>query len=177
MADLHWLCPHRLPGTVHRRRADSLPDGACVVSTRGPEGRGSARPVGALVAHLVQERGVIETLRDKEIPPGGDYEELKPFLAARIPDAGPNLVDHAVPLVVACGVAIAVAMSFGVAEFQQAQTQVKLAGELVGREGRSPNPEIREGDQELAADQGVEGSAGIPGYGELRETAYGPRLL
>ena len=95
-----------------------------------------------MVAHLVQERGVIETLRDKEIPPGGDYEELKPFLAARIPDAGPNLVDHAVPLVVACGVAIAVAMSFGVAEFQQAQTQVKLAGELVGREGRSPNPEI-----------------------------------
>lgn len=33
-------------------------------------------------------------------------------------------------------------MSFGVARFQLAQQTVKLVGEIVGREWRSPNPEI-----------------------------------
>ena len=33
-------------------------------------------------------------------------------------------------------------LSFGISKFQLCQTQVKLVGELVGREGRSPNPEL-----------------------------------
>ena len=33
-------------------------------------------------------------------------------------------------------------MSFGIAKFQLAQEKVKLVGEIVGREGRSPNPAI-----------------------------------
>ena len=49
---------------------------------------------------------------------------------------------HAVPLVAAFDTAVAFALSFGIAKFQLAQVKVKLVGEYVGREGRTPNPEI-----------------------------------
>ena len=91
---------------------------------------------------MVQDRSVIERLQAEEIPPDAYYEELDAALKAKFPHADPDLVDHAVQLAAAFDVATVFAMSFGVAKFQLAQARVKLVGELVGREGRSPNPEV-----------------------------------
>ena len=63
-------------------------------------------------------------------------------MAVTFPGATPELLDHVVPLVAAFGTASAFAMSLGVAKFQLAQAEVKLVGEIVGREGCSPNPEL-----------------------------------
>ena len=46
------------------------------------------------------------------------------------------------PMVEAFDAAKGFAMSFGISKFQLAQPSVKLVGEIVGRNGRSPNPEI-----------------------------------
>ena len=45
-------------------------------------------------------------------------------------------------MVSAFDTATAFALNFGIAKFQLAQEKVKLVGEIVGREGRSPNPAI-----------------------------------
>ena len=92
-----------------------------------------------LVAHLVQDREVIDRLQEEDLPPDEYYEELEPLLQRKFPGADPDLVAHAVQLAAAFDVATVFAMSFGVAKFQLAQTKVKLVGEIVGREGRSPN--------------------------------------
>ena len=42
-----------------------------------------------LVAHLVQDRGVIERLQADEIPPDAYYDELDPVLRAMFPNADP----------------------------------------------------------------------------------------
>ena len=55
-----------------------------------------------------------------------------------------ELVDHAVALVAAFDTASAFALSFGIKKFQLAQKEVKLVGELVGTEGRRPNPVLCE---------------------------------
>ena len=47
-------------------------------------------------------------------------------------------------LCAAFDVAGAFALSFGISKFQLAQAVVELVGEYVGREGRSPNPELVE---------------------------------
>ena len=60
----------------------------------------------------------------------------------RFAGADPDLVEHVVLLVEAFDTATAFALSFGIAKFQLAQCRVKLVGEIVGREGRSPNPAI-----------------------------------
>ena len=95
-----------------------------------------------LVAHLVQDREVIDRLQSEDLPPDEYYAELEPLLQRKFPGADPELVAHAVQLVAAFDVATVFAMSFGVAKFQLAQTKVKLVGEIVGREGRSPNPDV-----------------------------------
>ena len=64
------------------------------------------------------------------------------MLPEKFPGADPELIEHVVPLVAAFDVATCFALSFGIAKFQIAQNRVKLVGEYVGREGRSPNPEI-----------------------------------
>ena len=51
-------------------------------------------------------------------------------------------VEHVVALKGAFDTATAFSMSFGINKFQLAQKEVKLVGELVGREGRKPNPEL-----------------------------------
>ena len=61
------------------------------------------------------------------------------------PEADPALVEHAVPLVAAFDTGTAFALSFGIAKFQLAQSQVKLVGEIVGRDGRSPRTRISSG--------------------------------
>ena len=45
-------------------------------------------------------------------------------------------------LCIAFDTATAFAMSFGIAKFALAQHEAKLVGEIVGRNGRSPNPAI-----------------------------------
>ena len=60
----------------------------------------------------------------------------------KFPKADPSLLEHLVPLVSAFDTATAFALSFGIAKFQLVQEKVKLVGEIVGRERRSPNPAI-----------------------------------
>ena len=54
--------------------------------------------------------------------------------------ADPTLVEHVVALCAAFDTATMFALSFGIAKFQLAQTEVRLVGEYVGRDGRRPNP-------------------------------------
>ena len=98
------------------------------------------RPEG--VYHLVQDRPVIEKILEEELPPDEYYEALGRWLVANFLKADPSLLEHFVPLVAASDTATAFALSFGIAKFQLAQDKVKLVGEIVGREGRSPNPAI-----------------------------------
>ena len=112
----------------------------------GEEGR--ADPIvgpaisGNQVYHLVQNRDVIDDIFEEQLPPDEYYDALLIVLAETFPKADPDLLIHLVPVVAAFDTATAFAMSFGIAKFQLAQRQVKLVGEIVGREGRSPNPAI-----------------------------------
>ena len=92
--------------------------------------------------HLVHDEPLIQRNHDEEFPPDEYYIRLRDVLAVKFPGATPELLDHTVPLVVAFGMASAFAMGVGVAKFQLAQAEVKLVGEIVGREGCSPNPEL-----------------------------------
>ena len=105
---------------------------------------GDAQPLkyGDHFYHLVQDKELIESIHEAELPPDEYYEELGKLMRKWFPEADPTLVDHAVPLVAAFDTGTAFALSFGIAKFQLAQSQVKLVGEIVGREGRSPNPDI-----------------------------------
>ena len=91
---------------------------------------------------LVQNCREVAEILELEIPPECYYEELHTILAAKFKGADPDLVEHAVSLIHAFDTATAFALSFGIAKFQLAQWKVKLVGEIVGREGRSPNPAI-----------------------------------
>ena len=97
---------------------------------------------GNAVYHLVQDRGVIESLFSEELPPDEYYDKLRDELTSLYPLADSELLDHLVPVINAFDTATAFAMSFGIAKFQLAQRNVKLVGEIVGRDGRSPNPAI-----------------------------------
>ena len=77
-----------------------------------------------------------------EFPPDEYYDALGPKFQEKSPNADPDLVEHVVPLVAALDIASAFALSFGIEKFQLAQAKVKLVGEIVGREGRSPNPDL-----------------------------------
>ena len=60
----------------------------------------------------------------------------------RFPEADVDLIEHVVSLTAAFDTASAFAISFGINKFQLAQAWVKLVGEIVGRMGRKPNPEL-----------------------------------
>ena len=94
------------------------------------------------MCHLVQDKEELDRIFAEELPPDEYYNQLGAVLQKKFPNADPALLEHAVPLVAAFNTAVAFALSFGIAKFQLAQTKVKLVGEYVGREGRSPNPEI-----------------------------------
>ena len=94
------------------------------------------------IYHLVQDRPVVEGIMSKELPPDEYYVKLGAWLVREFPLADPELIEHAVPLVAAFDTATASAVSFGIAKFQLAQPKVKLVGEIVGRQGRSPDPAI-----------------------------------
>ena len=76
------------------------------------------------------------------LPPEAYYDRLGTILMERFPGADPDLVDHVVSLAAAFDTAAAFAISFGINKFQLAQAWVKLVGEIVGRDGRKPNPEL-----------------------------------
>jgi hypothetical protein len=92
--------------------------------------------------HLVQDREEIERINAEELLPDEYYVQLRQELKEMFQGADPELLDHEVPLVAAFDTATAFALRFGIAKFQLAQIKVKLVGEIVGREGRSPNPAI-----------------------------------
>jgi hypothetical protein len=94
------------------------------------------------IYHLVQDQVTVGGILSEQLPPDEYYCELSEVLRRKFPLADPTLIDHAVPLVAAFDTATAFELSFGIAKFQLAQAQVKLVGEIVSREGRSPNPEI-----------------------------------
>ena len=90
--------------------------------------------------HLVQQDDEILKIHSEELPPDEYYDELRVVLSERFKGADPALVEHVVALVAAFDTAAAFGISFGVAKFQIAQTEVKLVGEIVGRKGRAANP-------------------------------------
>ena len=94
------------------------------------------------ICHLVQEEDVIMRIHSEEIPPDIYYEKLKDILDDEFPGTSEGFLDHIVAFVAAGDTATAFCVSFGIAKFQLAQTQVKLVGEIVSRQGRSPNPAI-----------------------------------
>ena len=95
------------------------------------------------VRHLVQDRDTIDHIFSEELPSDQYYEELEEeYLQGQFPRADPYLIKHLISATAAFDTAPAFAMSFGIAKFQLAQVRVKLVGEIVSRDGRSPNPEI-----------------------------------
>ena len=92
--------------------------------------------------HLVQDEKTVESIFCDELPPDEYCERLGPVLQKKWPKADKQLVVHVVALVVALDTATAFALSFGIDKFALAQIEAKLVGEIVGRYGRRPNPEI-----------------------------------
>ena len=90
--------------------------------------------------HLVQDDDLIRHIHAVEIPPNSYYEELKKHLMKLHPDVEMTFIDHCVLVAGAFDTAAAFALSFGIKKFQLAQHEVQLVGEIVGREGRKPNP-------------------------------------
>ena len=118
--------------------------------------------------HLVQDRPGLERILAEELPPEEYYDELARILRAKFPRADPKLVEHAVPLAAAFDRATAFALSFGIAKFQLAHIKAKLVGEIVARDGRSPNPEIVRAIKKVAAYQDPKGPSGRSRNSELR---------
>ena len=92
--------------------------------------------------HLVQDDDLIMRIHAEELPPDEYYDALAPVLAEKFKGATPKLLEHIVALVAAFDTATSFALSFGIAKFQLCQQKVKLVGEYVGKEGRSPNPDL-----------------------------------
>ena len=67
---------------------------------------------------------------------------MKSYLVKTFKAADSTLIDHVLALISAFDTAAVFCVSFGIGKFQLAQASVKLVGEIVGRAGRSPNPEI-----------------------------------
>ena len=113
-------------------------DGGASVSVGAAEGPGSVEKI----FHLVQDEDLIARVHQEELPPDEYYDELRGILAAAHPNASPGLVEHVVALSAAFDTAAGFALSFGIKKFQLAQLKAKLVGEIVGRFGRSPNPDL-----------------------------------
>ena len=94
------------------------------------------------IDHLIQDDDLIAKIHSEELPPDEYYDKLGPALSSKFPGADPLLVEHVVALTAAFDTATSFALSFGIAKFQLGQVKVKLVGEYVGREGRSPNPDL-----------------------------------
>ena len=91
---------------------------------------------------MVEEQEKADVSSTEELPPAEYYDELFTALMKKFPRANPQVLEHVVSLASAFDTATAFGMSFGISKFQLAQPKVKLVGEIVGRQGRSPNPEL-----------------------------------
>ena len=93
---------------------------------------------------IVQQEDVIARLHNEIRPPEEYYAEYKVQLRIKFPKASTAVVDHCVALMAALDTAVAFGLSFGISKFQLCRKEVKLTlvGELVGRDGRRPNPDI-----------------------------------
>ena len=76
--------------------------------------------------HLVQNEDLINKIHESELPPDEYYDALGPVLEKTFDGCDPKLAEHVAALLVVFDKASAFAMSFGIAKFQLAQTQVKL---------------------------------------------------
>ena len=120
--------------------------------------------------HLVQEEPLIASIHDEEIPPDEYYEMLTPILREMFPECRPEFIDHVVSCCWAFDTAAAFALSFGIKKFQLAQHRVKYVGEIVGREGRSPNPDLCRAIREwppINNLKDLQGFLGTTNYGRL----------
>ena len=81
-------------------------------------------------------------LHKEEIPPDIYYDRLAEVLDDMFPGTSEGFLAHVIAFVAAGDTAAAFCISFGISKFQLAQIAVKLVGEIVSREGRSPNPAI-----------------------------------
>jgi hypothetical protein len=98
--------------------------------------------LGERIFHLVQEEDLINYIHACEMPPDEYYDELKRLWTKWWPGVEADLLDHLMSVLIAFDTATCFAMSFGVAKFALAQVEAKLVGEIVGRNGRRPNPAI-----------------------------------
>ena len=92
--------------------------------------------------HLVQDEDRIAEIHEYKIPPDEYYVEFKKYLQKKYPKCRESLVDHMVACAWAFDTAAGFGLSFGIKKFQLAQHKVKYVGEIVGRDGRSPNPDL-----------------------------------
>ena len=92
--------------------------------------------------HLIQDEATIADLLDCEVPPPEYYEELLELWKIWWPKADRALLEHMKSVLAMFDTATVFALSFGIAKFALAQKEAKLVGEIVGREGRRPNPAI-----------------------------------
>ena len=93
---------------------------------------------------MVQDEPLISRIHNEELPPDAYYEELSGYLIKEFPGADPDVVEHAVALAAAFDTASAFALSFGIKKFQFMQHEAKLVGDIVGIDGRKPNPVLCE---------------------------------
>ena len=155
--DLYWLVDfyYRMPGIALNRggeatRIAAFTEGSEALDAElwserfARESSKFAEPVerGDAVFHLVQDREGLDKIQGEELPPDEYYDALRVALGKLYPKADPALLDHIVPLAAAFDTGTAFGLSFGIKKFQLAQKKVKLVGEIVSREGRSPNPAI-----------------------------------
>ena len=96
------------------------------------------------VCHLVQDEDLIARIHNEELPPDCYYQELELQLAILFPDSTEDGRHHVVALCAAFDTAAGFGLSFGIKKFQFMQKKVKLVGEIVGEDGRSPNPVLCE---------------------------------
>jgi hypothetical protein len=97
---------------------------------------------GEMVRHLVQDDCLIKRIHEEELPPDEYYDELRVILKKQYPRVRLEFIEHVVAVRAAFDTAASFALSFGIKKFQLAQWRVKLVGELVGRDGRAPNPAL-----------------------------------
>ena len=92
-------------------------------------------------SHVVLEEETVESMLELELPTEEYYEELGRHMRETHPDADPFVLEHFHALESLLDVAIVTGFSFGTAKASLLQTEVKVLGEIVGRESRRPTGE------------------------------------
>ena len=123
-----------------RRKATSKEKGERVTVVTEPAPQDDDK--GDYVMHLVQDEATIAELLDCEVPPPEYYDRMLEKWRKWWPKTDPFLLEHMISVMEMFDTATVFALSFGIAKFALAQLEAKLVGEIVGRDGRRPNPAI-----------------------------------